>query len=154
MNKIVLIIIAVVVLGVLGGGGAAAYFLVFAKKHEPEQHVEEAPPPPPVKRPAFIPLEPFSVLVQPEGQPPREMIVIFHLEAPPDNVPLINSRLHILRDRYIRELMKGDPIKVPARFEAKDLYELRNRLRGPTEEVMGKDVVTQVLLLNVISPLK
>ncbi len=148
----VLIIVAVVVLLALGGGGAAAYFLVFAKK--PAEVVEEAPPPAPVKRPAFIPLDPFSVWVEPEGQKPREVIVIFHLEAPPDNVPEINAKMHLLRDRYIRELMKLDPVKVPIRFEAKDLVQLKNILRQPTEDVMGKGVVTQVLLLNVISPLK
>ncbi|WP_428246918.1 hypothetical protein [Ferrovibrio sp.] len=152
MNKMVLIIVAVVVLLALGGGGAAAYFLVFAKK--PAEVVEEAPPPAPVKRPAFIPLDPFSVWVEPEGQKPREVIVIFHLEAPPDNVPEINAKMHLLRDRYIRELMKLDPVKVPIRFEAKDLVQLKNILRQPTEDVMGKGVVTQVLLLNVISPLK
>lgn len=148
----VLIIVAVVVLLALGGGGAAAYFLVFAKK--PAEVVEEAPPPAPVKRPAFIPLDPFSVWVEPEGQKPREVIVIFHLEAPPDNVPEINAKMHLLRDRYIRELMKLDPVKVPIRFESKDLVQLKNILRQPTEDVMGKGVVTQVLLLNVISPLK
>ncbi len=148
----VLIIVAVVVLLALGGGGAAAYFLVFAKK--PAEVAEEAPPPAPVKRPAFIPLDPFSVWVEPEGQKPREVIVIFHLEAPPDNVPEINAKMHLLRDRYIRELMKLDPVKVPIRFESKDLVQLKNILRQPTEDVMGKGVVTQVLLLNVISPLK
>jgi len=152
VNKIVLIIVAVVVLLALGGGGAAAYFLVFAKK--PAEVAEEAPPPAPVKRPAFIPLDPFSVWVEPEGQKPREVIVIFHLEAPPDNVPEINSKMHLLRDRYIRELMKLEPIKVPPRFEAKDLLPLKTILRQPTDDVMGKGVVTQVLLLNIVAPLK
>ncbi|WP_430398620.1 hypothetical protein [Ferrovibrio sp.] len=152
MSKIVLIIVAVVVLLALGGGGAAAYFLVFAKK--PAEVAEEAPPPAPVKRPAFIPLDPFSVWVEPEGQKPREVIVIFHLEAPPDNVPEINSKMHLLRDRYIRELMKLEPIKVPPRFETKDLLSLKTILRQPTDDVMGKGVVTQVLLLNIVAPLK
>lgn len=152
-RKLILIIIAILVLLALAGGGVVAYLIVFAKKPEAE-HVEEAPPPAPVKRPAFIPMDPFSIWVQPEGQPPREVIVIFHLEAPPDNVPAINAKMHLLRDRYIRELLKGDPLKVPARFEAKDLYDLRQRLRGPTDEVMGKGVITQILLLNIIAPLK
>lgn len=152
-RKLILIIIAILVLLALAGGGVVAYMIVFAKKPEVE-HVEEAPPPAPVKRPAFIPMDPFSVWVQPEGQPPREVIAIFHLEAPPDNVPTINAKMHLLRDRYIRELLKGDPLKVPARFEAKDLFELRQRLRGPTDEVLGKDVVTQILLLNIVAPLK
>ncbi|MBP7066184.1 hypothetical protein [Ferrovibrio sp.] len=152
-RKLALIIIGVIVLLALAGGGVAAYLLVFAKKPVAET-TEEAPPPAPIKRPAFIPLDPFSVWVQPEGQKVREVIVIFHLEAPPDNVPEINSKMHLLRDRYIRELMKLDPIKVPVRFETKDLAELRNLLRQPTEEVMGKGLVTQVLLLNILSPLK
>lgn len=153
MKKVVVIAIVAVALLALAGGGAAAYFLVFAKKAEQAQF-EEPPPVAPVKRPAFIPLEPFSIYVQPEGQPPREVIVVLHLEAPPDNVPEIGAKMHLLRDRYIRELLKGEPLKVPVRFELKDFNEVKVRLRGPTEEVMGKGVVTQVLLLNVISPLK
>lgn len=152
-RKLVLIIIGVVVLLALGGGGIAAYLLLFAKKPTAEMQ-EDEPPPAPVRRPAFIPLDPFSVWVEPEGQKPREVIVIFHLEASPDNVPQINAKMPILRDRYIRELLKMGSIPVPVRFEAKDLTDLKARLRGPTEEVMGKGVVTQVLLLNIIAPLK
>ncbi len=152
-RKLALIIIGVIVLLALAGGGVAAYLMIFAKKPEPA-HAEEQPPPAPVKRPAFIPLDPFSVWVKPEGQKVREVIVILHLEAPPDNVPEINSKMHLLRDRYIRELTKLDPIAVPVRFETKDLSVLRTLLRQPTEDVMGKGVVTQVLLLNLISPLK
>lgn len=153
-KKLIIIIIAVVMLLVLAGGGAAAYFLVFAKKPEATEAEGEAPPPAPVKRPAFIPLEPFSVLVEPEGQKPREVIVILHLEAPPDNVIEINSKMHRLRDAYIVAINGMDPIKVPLRFEAKDLNELKVKLRKPTEDVMGKGVITQVLLLNIVAPLK
>ncbi|MBX3454017.1 hypothetical protein [Ferrovibrio sp.] len=153
-RKLILIIIAILVLLALAGGGVVAYLIVFAKQPETE-HADEPPPPAPVKRPAFIPMDPFSVWVQPEGQKqPREVILILHLEAPPDNVPAINAKMHILRDRYIRELLKSEPLKVPARFEAKDLADIKQRLRGPTDEVMGKDVVTQVLLLNIVAPLK
>ncbi len=152
-RKLILIIIAILVLLALAGGGVVAYLIVFAKNPETELS-DEPPPPAPVKRPAFIPMDPFSVWVQPEGQQPREVIAIFHLEAPPDNVPAINAKMHLLRDRYIRELLKGEPTKVPARFEARDLAEIKNRLRAPTEEVMGKDMVTQVLLLNIVAPLK
>lgn len=155
MRKIALIIVGVVVLLTLAGGGAAVYFLVMAPKQQ-EAAVDPADPPPPapVKRPAFVPLEPFSVYVQPEGQKPREVMVILHLEVPPDNVPLVNERMHVLRDRYIRELLKGDPIQVPSRFSPKDLYAVRDMLREPTDEVMGKGMVTQVLLLNIIGQLK
>lgn len=157
MRKIGLIILALVVLLTLAGGGIAVYLLVIAPKSHTEAEAADPadPPPPPVpKRPAFIPLEPFSVYVKPEGQPSREIIVILHLEVPPDNVPQVNERMHLLRDAYIRELLKGDPIEVPARFTAKDLYVVRDRLRGPTEQVMGKGLVTQVLLLNIIGQLK
>src|SRR3546814_11302515 len=95
-------------------------------------------------------LEPFSVYVKPEGQPVREVIAIFNLEVPPDNVPKVNEKMFMLRDRYINELLKGPPIEVPARFTAKDLYSLRDRLQKPTEEVLGKGIVTQVLLLTII----
>lgn len=157
MRKVGLIILALVVLLTLGGGGVAVYLLVIAPKSQTSEEAADPsdPPPPPVpKRPAFIPLEPFSVYVKPEGQPPREIIVILHLEVPPDNVPQVNEKMHLLRDAYIRELLKGDPIEVPARFTAKDLYVVRDRLRGPTEQVMGKGLVTQVLLLNIIGQLK
>lgn len=157
MRKIALIVLALVVLASLGGGGFAVYLFLFApKKQEEMAHLDPNDPPPeaPLKRPAFIPLEPFSVYVMPEGQPPREVMVILHLEVPPDNVPLVNERMHVLRDRYIRELLKGDPITVPARFTSKDLFQLRDRLRGPTDEILGKGVVTQVLLLNIITQLK
>lgn len=155
MRKIALIVVGIVVLLTLAGGGAAVYFLVVApKKQEAEVDPQDPPPPAPVKRPAFVPLEPFSVYVQPEGQKPREVMVILHLEVPPDNVPLVNERMHVLRDRYIRELLKGDPIQVPSRFTAKDLYAVRDMLREPTDEVMGKGMVTQVLLLNIIGQLK
>jgi flagellar basal body-associated protein FliL len=156
LRRIALIVIAVLALITLIGGGIAAYFLVFAAKPEEEEAFDpnDPPPPIPVKRPAFVPLEPFSVYVKPEGQRVREIIVILHLEAPPDNVPLVNEKMHVLRDRYIRELLKGDPIEVPARFTVKDLYVIRDRLREPTEEVLGKGVVTQVLLLNILGQLK
>lgn len=152
-RKLIFIIIAVVMLLVLAGGGAAAYFLVFAKKPAPEAVAEE-PPPAPVKRPAFIPMEPFSIFVEPEGQKPREVILILHLEAPPDNVLEINSKMHILRDRFILTLNSLEPMKVPPRFEAKDLAEIKAVLRKPIEDVMGKGLVTQVLLLNIVAPLK
>lgn len=156
MRKIALIVIALVVLLSLAGGGAAVYFMVLVPKQQDDATVDPNDPPPvaPVKRPAFIPLEPFSVFVQPEGQKPREIMVILHLEVPPDNVPVVNDKMHLLRDRYIRELLKGEPISVPARFAAKDLFDIRDRLRTPTEEVLGKGVVTQVLLLNIIGQLK
>lgn len=155
MRKIALIVVGIVVLLTLAGGGAAVYFLVVApKKQEAVVDPNDPPPPAPVKRPAFVPLEPFSVYVQPEGQKPREIMVILHLEVPPDNVPAVNEKMHVLRDRYIRELLKGDPIQVPSRFTAKDLFAVRDMLREPTDEVMGKGVVTQVLLLNIIGQLK
>jgi flagellar basal body-associated protein FliL len=157
LRKLGLIILALVVLASLAGGGAAVYLFMFAPKNPSEEAaVDPSDPPPeaPVKRPAFIPLEPFSVYVSPEGQKPREVMLILHLEVPPDNVPTVNEKMHILRDRYIRELLKGPPLDVPARFTGKDLYPLRDRLRGPTEEVLGKGVVTQVLLLNIIAQLK
>jgi flagellar basal body-associated protein FliL len=156
LRKIVLIVVGLIVLASLAGGGFAVYMFVFAPKQQ-EQPVADAndpPPEAPVKRPAFIPLEPFSVYVVPEGQKPREVMVILHLEVPPDNVPLVNERMHMVRDRYIRELLRGDPIAVPSRFTSKDLFVLRDRLRGPTEEILGKGVVTQVLLLNIITQLK
>jgi flagellar basal body-associated protein FliL len=157
LRKIALIVLALVVLASLAGGGFAVYMFVFAPKKEAETAAvdpHDPPPEAPVKRPAFIPLEPFSVYIQPEGQAPREVMVILHLEVPPDNVPQVNEKMHLLRDRYIRELLRGDPIPVPSRFSNKDLFLLRDRLRGPTEEVMGKGVVTQVLLLNIITQLK
>lgn len=157
MRKIAFFLIAILVLLSLVGGGVAVYMLFFAPKEETEQtDIDPSDPPPPVpaKRPAFVPLEPFSLYVKPEGQPVREIIVIFHLEVPPDNVPQVNEKMHMLRDRYIRVLLNGPPMEVPARFTAKDLYPLRDRLRGPTEEVLGKGVVTQVLLLNIIGQLK
>ncbi|PJI44263.1 hypothetical protein [Ferrovibrio sp.] len=157
MRKIILIIVALIVLASLAGGGFAVYMFVFApKKHEEAANIDPSDPPPeaPAKRPAFIPLEPFSVYIVPEGQKPREVMVILHLEVPPDNVPMVNEKMHVLRDRYIRELLKGDPIPVPARFSSKDLFLLRDRLRGPTDEILGKGVVTQVLLLNIITQLK
>ncbi|MFN4310914.1 MAG: flagellar basal body-associated protein FliL [Ferrovibrio sp.] len=157
MRKLGLIILAIVVLLTLAGGGVAVYLLIIAPKSQSEAEAVDPndPPPPPVpKRPAFIPLEPFSVYVRPEGQPSREIIVILHLEVPPDNVPQVNEKMHLLRDAYIRELLKGDPIEVPARFTARDLYVVRDRLRAPTEQVMGKGLVTQVLLLNIIGQLK
>lgn len=157
MRKIILIVIGLIVLASLAGGGFAVYTFVFAQKtQEQAENVDPSDPPPeaPVKRPAFIPLEPFSVYIVPEGQKPREVMVILHLEVPPDNVPMVNEKMHILRDRYIRELLKGDPIPVPARFSSKDLFLLRDRLRDPTDEILGKGVVTQVLLLNIITQLK
>jgi flagellar basal body-associated protein FliL len=157
LRKIALIVLAIVVLASLAGGGFAVYLFLFAPK--PHQQVattdpNDPPPEAPVKRPAFVPLEPFSIYVQPEGQPPREVMVILHLEVPPDNVPAVNEKMHLLRDRYIRELLKGDPVPVPSRFSSKDLFMLRDRLREPTDEIMGKGVVTQVLLLNIITQLK
>src|SRR3546814_18560647 len=89
-------------------------------------------------------LEPFSVYVKPEGQPVREVIAIFNLEVPQDNVPKVNEKMFMLRDRYINELLKGQPIAVPARFTAKDLYSLRDRLPTPTDEVLGNGIVTKV----------
>lgn len=155
MRKIALIVIAVVALITLIGVGVAVYFLVLAPKPTEEAIDPNDPPPPiPVKRPAFVPLEPFSIYIKPEGQKAREIIVILHLEVPPDNVPQVNEKMHVLRDRYIRELLKGDPIEVPARFTAKDLFVIRDRLREPTDEVLGKGVVTQVLLLNILGQLK
>jgi flagellar basal body-associated protein FliL len=157
LRKVVLIIVALIVLASLAGGGYAVYMFVFAQKtQEQAENIDPNDPPPeaPVKRPAFIPLEPFSVYVVPEGQPRREVMVILHLEVPPDNVPMVNEKMHMLRDRYIRELLKGEPIPVPARFSGKDLFLLRDRLREPTDEILGKGVVTQVLLLNIITQLK
>jgi flagellar basal body-associated protein FliL len=157
LRKIGLIVLALVVLASLGGGGFAVYMFMFAPKTQEEAaNIDPSDPPPeaPAKRPAFIPLEPFSVYVLPEGQKPREVMVILHLEVPPDNVPMVNEKMHVLRDRYIRELLKGEPIQVPARFSSKDLFGLRDRLRGPTDEILGKGVVTQVLLLNIITQLK
>lgn len=157
MRKIILIVVALIVLASLAGGGFAVYVFFFAPKQQEQAEAidpNDPPPEPPVKRPAFIPLEPFSVYIVPEGQKPREVMVILHLEVPPDNVPMVNDKMHILRDRYIRELLKGDPIPVPARFSNKDLFVLRDRLRGPTDEIVGKGVVTQVLLLNIITQLK
>ena len=157
MRKIILIVVALIVLASLAGGGFAVYTFVFAPKmSEQAATIDPNDPPPdaPVKRPAFIPLEPFSVYIIPEGQKPREVMVILHLEVPPDNVPMVNDKMHLLRDRYIRELLKGDPIPVPARFTSKDLFVLRDRLRDPTDEILGKGVVTQVLLLNIITQLK
>jgi len=157
LRKIAIVLIAVIALIALAGGGVAVYLLILApKKHAEEQaeHANDPPPPIPIKRPAFVPLEPFSVYVKPEGQPVREVTVIFHLEVPPDNVPKVNENMHLLRDRYVGELLKGPPLEVPARFTAKDLYVLRDRLQKPTDEVLGKGVVTQVLLLNIISQLR
>lgn len=155
MRKIAIILIAVLVLATLAGGGIAAYLLIFSPKEEEEAMDPSDPPPPmPVKRPAFVPLEPFSVYVKPENQKVREVMLVLHLEVPPDNVPIVNEKMHLLRDRYITELLKGPPIDVPERFTAKDLFGVRERLRGPTDEVLGKGVVTQVLLLNIISQLK
>jgi len=157
LRKIILIIVALIVLASLAGGGFAVYMFVFATKKQEETSASDPndpPPEAPVKRPAFIPLEPFSVYIVPEGQKPREVMVILHLEVPPDNVPQVNDKMHLLRDRYIRELLRGDPIAVPARFSSKDLFVLRDRLRGPTDEILGKGVVTQVLLLNIITQLK
>ena len=155
MRKVALILIAVLVLAALVGGGVAVYLLMFAPKDEETVIDPNDPPPPmPAKRPAFVPLEPFSVYIKPENQKVREITVILHLEVPPDNVPQVNEKMHILRDRYIAELLKGPPIDVPERFTAKDVFVIRDRLRGPTEEVLGKGVVTQVLLLNIISQLK
>lgn len=155
MRKIAIILIAVLVLATLAGGGIAAYLLIFSPKEEEEAVDPSDPPPPmPVKRPAFVPLEPFSVYVKPENQKVREVMLVLHLEVPPDNVPIVNEKMHLLRDRYITELLKGPPIDVPERFTTKDLFGVRERLRGPTDEVLGKGVVTQVLLLNIISQLK
>jgi flagellar basal body-associated protein FliL len=157
LRKIILIVVGLIVLASLAGGGFAVYMFVFApKQQEQAENIDPNDPPPeaPVKRPAFIPLEPFSVYIVPEGQKPREVMVILHLEVPPDNVPMVNDKMHVLRDRYIRELLKGEPIPVPARFTSKDLFVLRDRLRGPTDEILGRGVVTQVLLLNIITQLK
>lgn len=155
MRKVALILIALLVLAALVGGGVAVYLLVLSPKGEEAVADPSDPPPPmPSKRPAFVPLEPFSVYIKPENQKVREITVILHLEVPPDNVPQVNEKMHILRDRYISELLKGPPIDVPERFTAKDVFVIRDRLREPTEEVMGKGVVTQVLLLNIISQLK
>jgi len=155
LRKVALILIAVLVLAALAGGGVAVYLLMFAPKDEEVAVDPNDPPPPmPAKRPAFVPLEPFSVYIKPENQKVREITVILHLEVPPDNVPQVNDKMHVLRDRYISELLKGPPIDVPERFTAKDVFVIRDRLRGPTEEVLGKGVVTQVLLLNIISQLK
>lgn len=155
MRKVAFILIALLVLAALAGGGVAAYLLIFSPKKEEEAVDPSDPPPPmPVKRPAFVPLEPFSVYVKPENQKVREIMLVLHLEVPPDNVPIVNDKMHLLRDRYITELLKGPPIDVPERFTAKDLFSVRERLRSPTDEVLGKGVVTQVLLLNIISQLK
>jgi flagellar basal body-associated protein FliL len=155
VRKLALILVGLVVLAALVGGGLAVYLLVIAPKmQEAVVDPEDIPPPAPSKRPAFVPLEPFSVYIKPENQKPREITVILHLEVPPDNVPQVNDKMHLLRDRYISELLKGPPIDVPERFAAKDLFVIRDQLRGPTEEVLGKGVVTQVLLLNIISQLK
>jgi flagellar basal body-associated protein FliL len=157
LRKVVLIIVALIVLASLAGGGYAVYMFIFAQKQQEQaEAIDPSDPPPeaPVKRPAFIPLEPFSIYVVPEGQPRREVMVILHLEVPPDNVPMVNDKMHMLRDRYIRELLKGEPIPVPPRFSGKDLFLLRDRLREPTDEILGKGVVTQVLLLNIITQLK
>ncbi|HEX6959696.1 MAG TPA: hypothetical protein VF194_17055 [Ferrovibrio sp.] len=130
------------------------YRLVFAPKAEQGAVDPDDPPPPtPIKRPAFVPLDPFSVYIQPEGQKPREILLVLNLEVPPDNVPQVNAKLHLLRDRYIRELLKEDPYPVPARFTAKDLYFIREKLKGPTDEVLGKGIVTQILLLNIVGQL-
>ncbi|WP_341701961.1 hypothetical protein [Ferrovibrio sp.] len=155
MRKVAFILIALIALLALAGGGVAVYLLLLAPKEAAEEMASDDPPPPiPAKRPAFVPLEPFSLYVKPAGQPVREMIAIFHLEVPPDNVPLVNEKMHLLRDRYIAELLKGPPLDVPDRFTAKDLYSLRDRLQKPTDDVLGKGIVTQVLLLNIIGQLK
>ncbi|MEK9969829.1 MAG: hypothetical protein VW600_11885, partial [Ferrovibrio sp.] len=102
MRKIALILLALVVLASLAGGGFAVYLFLFAQKKQEEVATadpNDPPPQAPVKRPAFIPLEPFSVYVRPESQPAREVMVILHLEVPPDNVPLVNEKMHLLRDR-------------------------------------------------------
>lgn len=155
MRKVAFILIALLVLATLVGGGIAVYLLIFSPNEEEAAADSSDPPPPmPVKRPAFVPLEPFSVYVRPENQKIREIMLVLHLEVPPDNVPVVNDKMHLLRDRYIAELLKGPPIDVPERFTAKDLFVVRERLRGPTDEVLGRGVVTQVLLLNIISQLK
>lgn len=155
MRKIAFVLIALIVLAALVGGGVAVYLLFLAPREEQAAVDPNDPPPPtPAKRPAFVPLEPFSVYIKPENQKVREITVILHLEVPPDNVPQVNDKMHILRDRYIAELLKGPPIDVPERFATKDLFVVRDKLRGPTEEVLGKGVVTQVLLLNIVSQLK
>jgi flagellar FliL protein len=140
-KKKLIIIIAAAVL-VLAGGGAAA-FMLLSKKHTDTSKEHKAEP---AKAPVFLPLEPFTVNLQSDGNdkylqasitlqvPDEEQINLIKL-----NMPQVRSRLLLLlsskdaseiltaegKEKLIEEIVeqinlpftpKGEPQKVSSVF--------------------------------------
>jgi flagellar FliL protein len=100
-SKLLIIIIAVVIL--LGGGGAGAWFFLFNKKAEKAEHVEKHAEE--VKAPVFLPMEAFTVNLQPgENGTDQFLQTSFTLQVADDKqvetikmyMPHVRSRLLLL----------------------------------------------------------
>ena len=147
-KKLVIIVLAAVLVAGGGGGGAAWFFLHDKKDAAPEKaHKKVAKAGPPV----FVPLEPFTVNLQPENGEQYLQIAftlqvssLEEVELVKLNMPKVRSRLLLLlSSKKASELNTGDGKKQLA-------TEIIAQVKEPFEDKGPPQDVTDVLFTSFI----
>ena len=148
-KKLIIIILAAVLVAGAGGGGAAWFFLHDKKEAEPEKaHKKKAVKAGP---PVFVPLDPFTVNLQPENGEQYLQIALTlqvtsleEVELVKLNMPKVRSRLLLLlSSKKASELNTGDGKKQLA-------TEIIAQVKEPFEDKGPPQDVTDVLFTSFI----
>jgi flagellar protein FliL len=147
-KKLLIIIIAAVV--VLAGGGAGAFFFMHGKSDAaPDaKHKKVAVPAGP---PVFVPIEPFTVNLQPENGEQYlqtaftlQVATLEQVELIKDNMPKVRSRLLLLLSSK-----KASEINTPE-GKKKLAEDIMAQVKAPFEEKGEPQEVTDVLFTSFI----
>ncbi len=144
-KKLLLIIIMAVL--VLGGGGGAAWFFTHGKSEgKPAEHkVEHA------EKPVFVPVEPFTVNLQPE-QGEQYLQIQFTLQVPNEaQMELIKSNMPKVRSRLLL-LLSGKKASENNSVEGKNALskEIIAQVNAPFAEKGEPQLVSEVLFTAFI----
>lgn len=115
----------------------------------------EAPPPPPPAQPRFVDMEPMVVTIFDGEKVAANIQIGIKLETLSDaNASAIQKKMPKVRDAFLRDLHTFIP-RLLKTSERIDVAVLKDRLQGVADKVMGKNVISGVLIQSVYnSPAK
>lgn len=141
------LIILVVVLVLLGGGaiGAMAVFGIgpFAK---PMETKVEAPKPPKI---AYVDMDSLSIPVFIPDAKPRQVFMTLRLETSESKFKDVKALEPKIRDALLTDLHNVLPQHLKTR-QTTDLSQLKPRMIDAIAKVMGRGVVTDVLVVEIL----
>jgi flagellar basal body-associated protein FliL len=144
MPRLVLILILIPL--VAGGGVAGWYF--FWPREEPAAEQADAAPPLPVLNIVNMPT--IQVSMVGDDGPEQFVTLRFALEvATPADVARVQGRLAHLNSALIETLYRALADEDMRRGRVIDLQSLRRVILRTCERVVGRDVVTRVLIQNI-----